>query len=84
MSERARTDAFERGFAGAIEGGGSEGPSRPPPTLPHASGEDAGSGRMGWAVATVLGKTSSNLPSMISKTAGKARSFCPAKRCRAD
>ena len=35
---------------------------------------------MGWAVATVFGNTSSNLPSMIWNTAGKARWFCPAKR----
>jgi hypothetical protein len=78
----SRSAAPSAGFAGAIEGGGSEGTVEAPSDHQRtASGEDAGSGRMGWAVATVLGKTSSNLPSMISNTAGNERSFCPAKRC---
>src|SRR5437667_7235797 len=59
-------------------GGGLDGPLRW--NQRTASGEDAGSGRRGWAVATVLGNTSSNLLSMISKAAGNERRFWPAKR----
>src|SRR5687767_4741218 len=43
-----------------------------------AQGDAAGSGRIGLAVCTVFGNTSSNFPSWIWKTAGNARSFCPA------
>src|SRR6185503_8536542 len=64
---------------GTDAGPGARGrPARPISDQPRAAhGEEAGSGRIGGAVDTVFGNTTSNFPSWTWNTTGKARSFWP-------